>query len=144
MDCNFFKSSSIMRIEKFFKICYTNNNEKKKGGIYMLSSEFKLQDLFDGVLMEEEQDERLTEAKAKEILSNIPSGAALSVSSIQTLVESTLNYAQTPLTPEDNAPYTNTRKTKYPHWKHEVQKALYHLKENGTIQYNADTHVYTF
>ncbi|MBR1555954.1 MAG: hypothetical protein IJ644_11275 [Oscillospiraceae bacterium] len=65
-------------------------------------------------------------------------------SCIHALVACTLNYAETPLTLEDYAPYTDTRKTKYPHWKSQVQKALYHLKENGSIQHDADAHIYTF
>ena len=75
----------------------------------------------------------------KAILAQIPAGTTLTVQQIQDLVKN--SYA---LSPADWEPYTETRKTNYSKWQHQVQSALAELKRNSAVGHNEATHSYTF
>lgn len=75
----------------------------------------------------------------KQILAQIPAGTTLTVQQIQDLVKN--SYA---LSPADWEPYTETRKTNYSKWQHQVQSALARMKENGIVVHDEATHSYTF
>lgn len=75
----------------------------------------------------------------KAIFAQIPAGTTLTVQQIQDLVQN--SYA---LSPADWEPYTETRKTNYSKWRHQVQSALARMKENGIVVHDEATHSYTF
>lgn len=62
------------------------------------------------------------------LMNNITPGTTLSVQNIQTLIHS--NFT---LTPSDLQAYVNTRKTNYPKWHSQIQKALYFMKKDNKI-----------
>lgn len=75
----------------------------------------------------------------KAIFAQIPAGTTLTVQQIQDLVQNSY-----PLSPADWEPYTETRKTNYSKWQHQVQSALARMKENGIVVHDEATHSYTF
>lgn len=77
-------------------------------------------------------------AKIKKIIGEVPAGRTIAVTEYQDLVES--NY---PLDEEDRAPYTKTRVTKYPHWKHVLQSVLHEYKEKGLLIHDEARQSYT-
>ena len=80
----------------------------------------------------------ITSSDIKRIInSNMLKGQWVNISNIQDLIQR--NY---PLTTEDWGPYTTTRETDYPIWKHRIQSVLGSMKSAGTIQHDTNTNSY--
>ena len=75
----------------------------------------------------------------QKILNRIPHGSTLTVRQLQNLVEKHVI-----LTAEDWAPYTDTRTTRYPHWKNVLQKELFHYKERDKVLHQKPLQKYLF
>lgn len=64
----------------------------------------------------------------KKILGQIPTGTILTITDIQNFVRIKLS-----LTADDWKPYTTTRKTSYPKWKHNIQSVLAEYKREAKV-----------
>lgn len=72
------------------------------------------------------------------VLNTVPAGTTLTITEIQELVEKTLG-----LEAEDLEPYTTSRPTEYPKWKHRIQTTLARHKEKGLVVHHPETNSYT-
>lgn len=61
------------------------------------------------------------------------------VADIQKLVENIYDLSE-----EDWEPYTKTRTTNYPKWKHNLQTVLAEWKKEGIVRHEEDTNSYIF
>jgi len=75
----------------------------------------------------------------KSILGQLPKGVPTTVKTIQTCVERAF-----PLTNADWEPYTKTRATNYPIWKHRVQSVLSEYKKGQQVVHDPVTNSYSF
>lgn len=73
----------------------------------------------------------------KILINNVKPNTSIDVSTIYSIVET--NYI---LTNADLVPYTKSRKTNYPRWKHQVDNELQSLKKRGKA--SSITGNYTF
>lgn len=62
------------------------------------------------------------------LMNNVAPGTTLSVQNIQHLISSHFTLTHT-----DLQAYVNTRKTSYPKWHSQIQKALYFMTKNNKI-----------
>lgn len=81
----------------------------------------------------------MTTTEIKEILGTISKGTTLSIAELQELVKNS-----THLSAEDELPYTRTRKTDYPRWKHRLQSVLAEMKKSEMVEHDSVLHEYTF
>ena len=82
----------------------------------------------------------ITSTDIKKIIAlSMPKGRWIHINDIQDIVER--NY---PLTSQDWNPYTNTRKTNYPIWKHRIQGVLSTMKSEGKIIHDETNNCYMF
>ena len=81
----------------------------------------------------------LQSKQIKEILGNMPKNVPISVDDVHTTVR-----CQSTLTKQDYEPYTQTRKTDYPTWKHRVQSVLADYKKKHRVIHDEDNHTYSF
>lgn len=80
----------------------------------------------------------ITSSDIKRIINSyMPKGQWVHISYIQNLIQ---KYY--PLAVADWAPYTNSRKTNYPIWKHRIQGVLSGMKLANTIQHYKAAHSY--
>ncbi len=77
--------------------------------------------------------------RIKAVLESVKEGTTLTVWEIFSMVERVYG-----LTKEDLEPYTQTRSTKYPRWKHRIQSVLANYKKEGVVAHNPSECSYTF
>ena len=75
----------------------------------------------------------------KSIFDLFPKGVPMTVETIQASVARAF-----PLTNADWKPYTKTRATNYPKWKHRVQSVLSEYKKNKIVGHDPETNSYSF
>lgn len=75
----------------------------------------------------------------KSIFGQFPKGVPMTVKTIQASVARAF-----PLTNADWKPYTQTRATNYPIWKHRVQSVLSEYKKDHNVVHNPKTNSYSF
>ena len=75
----------------------------------------------------------------RQVLDSIPHGTIYHIRNIQTLVANSCG-----LTSGDKMPYTDTRDTSYPRWKHTIQSVLAYYKMEGRVVHFENSNCYMF